>query len=245
LLIIGNLFFWILYHFEIPFFEQYKAVDEPWPWVNNRKGWKKLVWKSIGLSILNGAISFPLAQFNHLFKDEEHPWSMAVDKLPSPATFALSLMFCMVIEDFVFSMSHRMLHTPFLYKHIHKIHHQHVVTIGIASQYAHPLEYFFGNLLPVVIGPLILGENMHMVTALGWYGMRVIETVEGHSGYDFPWSPFYLLPFGTGYGYHAFHHSKNVGNYASFFSIWDTVFGTNHEFFSYVDEQHELKPKAD
>jgi sterol desaturase/sphingolipid hydroxylase (fatty acid hydroxylase superfamily) len=151
----------------------------------------------------------------------------------------------MMCEDFFFSMSHRALHTPFLYKHIHKIHHTHIVTVGIASQYAHPLEYFFGNLLPTVAGPLILGSNMHMVSALGWYAMRVIETTEGHSGYDFPCSPFFILPFQPISGYHAFHHSKNVGNYSSFFSIWDTVFNSNKDFYEYIDEQKELKIKSE
>merc|ERR1712086_186236 len=243
LLTLGNLFFWVLYHFEIPFFEKYKAIDEPWPWVTDPKGWRTLVWKSIGLMIFNGAVCIPFAQYKNLFEDEEHPWSMDVDKIPTAQTFALTLIFCMMCEDFFFSMSLRALHTPFLYKHIHKVHHSHIVTIGIASQYAHPLEYFFGNLLPTVAGPLILGSNMSMVSVLGWYALRVIETTEGHSGYDFPWSPFFILPFQPVSGYHAFHHSKNVGNYSSFFSIWDTVFNSNKEFYDYMDEQKELKIK--
>jgi sterol desaturase/sphingolipid hydroxylase (fatty acid hydroxylase superfamily) len=85
------------------------------------------------MSVLNAGLCLPLAQYENLVENKEHPWTMEVDKLPSPSTFALSLVFCMMCEDFFFSMSHRILHTPFLYQHIHKIHHTHIITIGIAS----------------------------------------------------------------------------------------------------------------
>jgi fatty acid hydroxylase domain-containing protein 2 len=29
----------------------------------------------------------------------------------------------MLVEDFFFNMGHRLMHTPFFYKHIHKVHH--------------------------------------------------------------------------------------------------------------------------
>lgn len=64
---------------------------------------------------------------------------------------------------------------------------------------------------------------------LSWWGYiqySLFETLEAHSGYEFPWSPLYFVPFSTGYNYHAYHHSANTGNYAIFFSIWDTVFDT-------------------
>jgi sterol desaturase/sphingolipid hydroxylase (fatty acid hydroxylase superfamily) len=44
---------------------------------------------------------------------------------------------------------------------------------------------------------------------------------------------FRLLPMSGSAEYHNFHHSHNVGNYASFFTIWDTVFGSNKYYFEY------------
>ena len=101
----------------------------------------------------------------------------------------------------------------------------------MAAHYAHPIEFLFGNVLPVAIPTLILDKHMHMMTVLAWGIMRNCETMEGHSGYEFPWSPFHLLPFGPGYSYHAYHHSQNIGNYCSFFTIWDTIFGTNKHYY--------------
>jgi len=80
-----------------------------------------------------------------------------------------------------------------------------------------------------------------MVTVFAYYIVRMIETTEGHSGYEFPGSPFYLLPFGADYTYHAFHHSKNIGNYSSFFTIWDTVCGSNLDFYNWLGDREEDK----
>jgi len=49
------------------------------------------------------------------------------------------------------------------------------------------------------------------------------------------------MPFGTGAAYHAFHHSENIGNYHSFFSVWDTVLGSNKVFFDLVKEEEKSK----
>ena len=72
------------------------------------------------------------------------------------------------------------------------------------------------------------------------YGIfRVVETHESHSGYEIPapisvltGNVFRLIPFmGTTTKYHDYHHSKNVGNYSAFFTICDTIFGLNFDFY--------------
>ena len=97
---------------------------------------------------------------------------MEASKLPDHWTFAITILFFMLVEDFVFGMSHRLLHTPWLYKNVHKQHHQHIVTVSIAAHYAHPAEYFLSNLMPTVLGPLLLGNHTHMFTVLCWYALR-------------------------------------------------------------------------
>ena len=53
-----------------------------------------------------------------------------------------------------------------------------------------------------------------------------------------------MLPFGSDYGYHVYHHSNNVGNYSSFFTLWDTVFGSNKAYYEYLKELKEKKAAA-
>lgn len=84
----------------------------------------------------------------------------------------------MAIEDALFYWSHRALHTPWLYKRIHKvscrrlgracvvlvhqatslctlratqIHHEYYVNAALGSEHAHPVEFIFGNLVPLAM----------------------------------------------------------------------------------------------
>jgi sterol desaturase/sphingolipid hydroxylase (fatty acid hydroxylase superfamily) len=41
--------------------------------------------------------------------------------------------------------------------------------------------------------------------------------------------------------YHNFHHSHNVGGFGSFFTLWDTVFGTNKDFFEFKAKKEKVK----
>ena len=74
---------------------------------------------------------------------------------------------------------------------------------------------------------------MHFSTAMIWTFARTWDAVDGHCGYEFPWSPFRLLTFSASATYHDFHHSHNVGNYSSTLTFWDTVFGYNFDYYSY------------
>lgn len=139
----------------------------------------------------------------------------------------------MVVEDFAFYWAHRFLHTPFLYKRIHKIHHEFVNSVSIAATYAHPIEYLLGNTVPTALGFMILGKKCHYVTYMIWIFIRMLETVDGHCGYEFSWSPYRLLPLSGSSEYHNYHHSHNVGTFGSFFTFWDTVLGTNKDYFEY------------
>ena len=117
-----------------------------------------------------------------------------IKQLPGPLLFTVQVIFCMMVEDTVFSFSHRILHHPKLYPTIHKIHHEHRVTFCLSPLHAHPLEYILGNVLPVMLGPALLGHRMHMASMFGWHIVRIWETVDAHCGYSFSWSPFRFLP---------------------------------------------------
>jgi len=233
---------WVLYHFEIPFFEQYKSVEN-WPWQVDAPGWRKLVYKSIFVAVFGGLYGIPLLLAPYWFKVMPIAFPLEVEKLPTPTNFFLTLVFCIMVEDFFFQIMHRIFHTKWLYNNVHKIHHEHTRVLSIGSVYAHPIEFMFGDLLPVSMGPIILDSHIHMFTVFAWFAIRNFETHEAHSGYDFPWSPFYLLPFSTGADYHTYHHSENVGNYSTWFSVWDTVLGSNKEYYDHAAEKNEAREK--
>jgi sterol desaturase/sphingolipid hydroxylase (fatty acid hydroxylase superfamily) len=118
-----------------------------------------------------------------------------------------------------------------IYPKIHKIHHENQFVYSLAAISSHPLEFVFGNVIPMMVGPTILAHRMHRSSVFGWFMVRAAETIDAHCGFDFSWSPFRLLPFQLEGDYHYFHHSSNVGNYATFFTWWDTILGTNSAFY--------------
>ena len=167
------------------------------------------------------------------------PYSFDPKDIPDSLTLFLQCLFCMLMEDIVFHISHRFLHWKVIYPYIHKLHHSYTTTVGIAAEYSHPIEYILGNVLASSMGVIILDRHVHITTSIVWGLIRIFETTDGHCGYEFSWSPFRLLPFGTSATYHDFHHSHNVGNYSSFFSIWDTIFGSNRVYYKYQQEREE------
>lgn len=93
----------------------------------------------------------------------------------------------------------------------------------MCAEYAHPIETMVLG-VGTLIGPLLMAD--HFVTLLAWLSVRVLQTVEVHSGYDFPWSPNRWLPFWGGAEYHDFHHKTFLGPYASTFTWTDGWFNT-------------------
>ena len=158
-------------------------------------------------------------------------------------TLTLSLIFFMLVEDFIFYWAHRFLHLKWIYPHIHKMHHTHTSTVSIAAEYVHPVEFLLSGVLPSSLGPILLGYHSHFVTLIAWYILRYCESLDGHCGYDFSWSPFRLIPLSSGGAYHDFHHAVNIGNYGSLFSAWDSIFGTNQTFYKAFYKAQNNKAK--
>ena len=115
--------------------------------------------------------------------------------------------------------------------------------MSIGALYAHPVEYVFGNMLPIGIPIGLLGKNMHFFTLMILIAFRLAGTTYGHSGYDFPWSPISLLPLRTDTPYHNYHHTSNVGNYANIFTIWDTIMGYNGTYYKHLKKLSVKKEK--
>ena len=145
----------------------------------------------------------------------------------------------MVIEDTWFYWAHRLLHTPFFYKHIHKMHHEYKQPHSWAVEYSHPIEYVLANSIGIFLGAMLLRSHIH--TFYIWIVIRTAEGVDGHCGYDFWFSPFRYFPFRPGSNVHDYHHSHNVGNYGSLFNFWDSICGTDMSYNDYVQRKKSLQ----
>lgn len=154
--------------------------------------------------------------------------------LPSCRSLLLNILGCMLLDDLLFYWVHRTLHHyPLLYKHIHKQHHKFGHTVGLAVEYAHPVEDIL-NVLTTMAGPLLFGNHM----ALVWLypTLKLCQSIDAHSGYDLPfplsiWSAVDVMDCAPA---HSFHHSRNTGMYGGYFVFWDWLMGTDASYKAYL-----------
>ncbi|XP_055327770.1 methylsterol monooxygenase 1-like [Paramacrobiotus metropolitanus] len=205
----------------IPFMQRFKIQrNKPETFEQQWKCFKKLMFSHF-------CIQFPLIcgtfTFTEYF-DIPYAW----DSMPRWYVLTGQVLGCAVIEDTWHYFLHRALHHRSIYKHIHKIHHNYQAPFGMVAEYAHPAE------------TLILGAGFfigimtfctHIILLWVWVTFRLLETIDVHSGYDIPWiNPFHLVPGYAGARYHDFHHQNFTGNYASTFTWWDKLFGTDRQY---------------
>lgn len=113
--------------------------------------------------------------------------------------------------------------TPWLYRNIHQLHHQHRHPFALAAQDASGAE-LVSLLLLAMASAWLLG--CHPLSEAVFHLANTWLAVEDHSGYNLPWALHRLLPFMGGSPYHQDHHVLFRGNYAPYFIHWDQFFGT-------------------
>jgi methylsterol monooxygenase len=188
-------------------------------------------WACIrGVMLSKGLMYFPLifALFYTV-----HRFGLIVpvsyDEMPTWYAILPKMVFCLMVEDTWHYWAHRALHHKKIYGIIHKIHHTYNVPFGLAAEYAHPIETIvlgIGFFLPI---PIICN---HIFVFWAWLAVRMYQTTDVHSGFDVKWlNPLSLLPMYGGVRFHDFHHSYFNANYASTFTFWDWVCGTDKPYY--------------
>ena len=112
----------------------------------------------------------------------------------------------LIIEEIIFYWSHKILHIPYFYKNIHKIHHEWVYPIALSCIYSHPLEFVFSNLLPTILTMLGFSYlNIPISIYFYWFWGLIgfTNTVWVHSGYS----------RSKQYDLHFYHHISFNYNY--------------------------------
>lgn len=110
----------------------------------------------------------------------------------------------------LFYWIHRGFHiNKFLFKY-HIVHHKYSLPIGMRAAYTHPVDYFFGNMVPLGIIPFLLGTDFYTISLIMWLSIKN-TIVNEHSNYN-------------DNDHHLKHHKYYNCNYGTIF--YDKLFGT-------------------
>lgn len=154
------------------------------------------------------------------------------------AYFALSPLLVLAGYDTWIYWQHRWMHSDFMFRHVHWIHHRVGNPTPLATFAQHPLETFLGNAFFVLFVAYV---PIHPLALAAAGGYMFLYGIIGHLGYEFfpRWfarNP--LLGFVNTSTYHNMHHTHMRCNYAAWFLFWDRALGTNHP--DYLDVYDEV-----
>lgn len=126
----------------------------------------------------------------------------------------LQFYLCKYITEFTFYCCHRLTHLKYVYKYIHKKHHEVKNNIGLAGLYTDPIDFIIGNYLPIIV-PISLIITHNYLFKLWILSTIYNVVIVSHGG------------FSNFSEYHDIHHTKFKFNYGTNLFM-DTLFNTNY-----------------
>lgn len=151
--------------------------------------------------------------------------------------FAFTYVWMFFLHDTYFYWTHRLMHHPKLYKHVHLIHHKSTNPSPWTAYAFHPLE----AVLEALILPLIAFTlPVHMSALTTYMLFQIGYNVYGHLGYEvFPkaMSRHWLGKWVNTSVAHNMHHKFFVKNYGLWTTTWDRWMGTMHPKYETLFEE--------
>jgi sterol desaturase/sphingolipid hydroxylase (fatty acid hydroxylase superfamily) len=165
-------------------------------------------------------------------------WIGGVDPTVHPIWFAVIWFFVPLLHEFHFFWIHRLIHHPYLYKKVHKVHHRNINPGPWSGLSMHPVEhliYFSGFLYYLVI-------PCHPIQILHHSLMVGISPAQGHTGFDrvvLGENKTLKLPYYA----HYLHHRLFEVNYADGTIPLDKWFGSFHDGSPEADQALQSRRK--
>ena len=152
----------------------------------------KLTRRSLLIDAMNMAICAPFYVYLRGMLLPNCTMSFDVDDWPTYATSFVDILSSVVLHEFLFYWSHRLMHAyPVLYRH-HKVHHEYKRNTILSAQHFDPVDYIFSIAGPVILTSIVV--RPHGITQFQ-IGLWIITTnLDDHLGYAFPWSPVRWFP---------------------------------------------------
>jgi lathosterol oxidase len=142
-------------------------------------------------------------------------WTVSAAGVP---WMVASVVLYVAFVDTAIYWTHRTMHTDFLYRHVHRYHHEWQVPNSWTSMAFHPLDSF-ALALPVHLFAFLVPLNGYVYLVM--QGVMSLWSVGSHDRVAlvrFRWFNYV--------DNHTLHHWLYRCNYGQFFTFWDRVMGT-------------------
>jgi Delta7-sterol 5-desaturase len=193
----------------------------------------------VGLGVYHGAHA---GIFHVYSKVSEYGWLY----------WAGSIVLIIVAHDVYFYWTHRCMHTPNVFRRVHRIHHLSVAPTQWAA-YSFSIGEAFGQaaFLPL----FLLVAPTHEVVLFIWMAHQVVRNVAGHCGVELEpktWLATWWGRWLTTTLHHDMHHEHGRYNYGLYFAWWDRWCGTEHpeyrrrlaDLLSVIEQDRALRPQT-
>lgn len=227
------LVFWVLFKQSLA----HRFIQGKFP--NNSKLWFEfkysmstvLIFALIGVGIVKAKNNGLLQLYDHI---EEFGWGYAL----------ISLGVMILFHDFYFYWTHRWMHHPKIYKHVHKVHHMSTNPSPWAAYSFHPFEAVVQALvLPILLFTIPLHSLMVFIFLI----YMIVRNVLGHIGFElFPkgFTKNKWFKWHTTTTHHSMHHQFFNSNYGLYFSWWDNWMKTTHDKYDEHFDEVTNRPTA-
>lgn len=173
-----------------------------------------LVFAALGLVVVAGLVQGQLIIYA---KPERYGWWWLLLSLPA----------LLLWHDVYFYVTHRLLHTPWLFRHVHGVHHRsRQPSLWVAYAF-HPVEALVNGL---VLPLALLVVPLHWAVVLLFSLHQIVRNAHGHAAVETMPRGFtrhWLDRHFTTTTYHHLHHETAQGHYGLWFTWWDLWCGTD------------------
>ncbi len=195
--------------------------------IQSRRASSRDVRREIGYS-LSTVVLFSLVGFSVYLGSQAGVFKLYGGDISSGWRLMAEFAAMVLLHDAYFYWAHRAMHTRWLFRRVHRLHHKsRTPTPWAAYAFAPPEAVLEAGILPIAA----LLMPLHHLTVLLFVTHMIVRNVIGHAGVElFPswWLRAPVLRWITTTTHHDLHHSHGGYNFGLYFTWWDRWMNTEH-----------------